>query len=307
VTGPDTFTSIQAAIDAAYTVVYVLPGVYEEQVRYTRSVQVIAVDGPLLTVISGGPTRFTPVVFPQPVADPIVGLLRGFSVVGGEYGVFVSSRANATIQNCIVENHQLNGVYATWDNVNPVTQLQVVNCVIRENLGDGVRLAFPGNQSTAFTSSIFNTIITDNNGFGLNATGTNGVTTSSESRFSYSHNNSFGNSSGIFGTNAANGELPIGPGNLTLAPQFVNSASGPGSDVRLLPTSPLRDAGWDGLNALLRDPDGTRNDMGAYGGPHAAGYFGSPEDGPVVREVLAPANINVDDGPFTITARGTVR
>ncbi len=53
-----------------------------------------------------------------------------------------------------------------------------------------------------------------------------------------------------------------GEGNLDLEPQFVNA---PGGNFHLGPLSPCRDTGdpaW-----VCNDPDATRNDMGAYGGP----------------------------------------
>ncbi|MFC1548098.1 right-handed parallel beta-helix repeat-containing protein [Candidatus Neomarinimicrobiota bacterium] len=51
-------------------------------------------------------------------------------------------------------------------------------------------------------------------------------------------------------------------GNLTGNPQFVDIASG---DYRLSPSSPCVDAGNPALE--FNDHDGTRNDMGTYGGP----------------------------------------
>ncbi|MFQ6616018.1 MAG: right-handed parallel beta-helix repeat-containing protein [Fidelibacterota bacterium] len=53
-----------------------------------------------------------------------------------------------------------------------------------------------------------------------------------------------------------------GTGNISASPRFVDSSSG---DFRLLPGSPCIDAGHPGSE--YKDPDGSRNDMGAYGGP----------------------------------------
>jgi hypothetical protein len=56
---------------------------------------------------------------------------------------------------------------------------------------------------------------------------------------------------------------PIGTnGNLTVAPSFVNAAGG---DFRLRPTSGLVDRG----DPAITDPNGSRSDLGIYGGPHS--------------------------------------
>ena len=60
------------------------------------------------------------------------------------------------------------------------------------------------------------------------------------------------------GTNGA-----TGPGAVFLDPQLVEAADTCAADLRLGPTSPLRDAASD------RDADGTPGDIGAYGGPEA--------------------------------------
>jgi hypothetical protein len=58
-------------------------------------------------------------------------------------------------------------------------------------------------------------------------------------------------------------------GNIQIDPVFENTAT---SDFHLQPTSPCIDVGNAG--AVYNDPDGTRNDMGAYGGPGAANGIG---------------------------------
>ena len=55
----------------------------------------------------------------------------------------------------------------------------------------------------------------------------------------------------------------LGSTNLAAEPEFVNPAVG---NFRLQPGSPGIDAG--NPDPAFNDPDGSRNDMGAYGGPH---------------------------------------
>ena len=57
-------------------------------------------------------------------------------------------------------------------------------------------------------------------------------------------------------------------GNVAVDPAFVSfspSTPAQGWDFHLLDTSPLVDAG----DPALSDPDGSRSDVGAYGGPDA--------------------------------------
>jgi hypothetical protein len=60
-------------------------------------------------------------------------------------------------------------------------------------------------------------------------------------------------------------------GNISLNPEFVDTSE-THPDFHLSPGSPCIDAG--NPDPTYNDPDGTRNDMGAYGGPWAAGWVG---------------------------------
>jgi hypothetical protein len=55
------------------------------------------------------------------------------------------------------------------------------------------------------------------------------------------------------------------------------------------------------------DPDGTTNDVGAYGGPGAATFFDHPTDGPMVRELTVTPGSVPQGTPLTIRAVGSVR
>jgi predicted outer membrane repeat protein len=65
------------------------------------------------------------------------------------------------------------------------------------------------------------------------------------------------------------GSAPIGTENVEADPLFVDESTG---DFRPAPGSPCTDAGPP--DSDLRDPDGTRNDIGAFGGPE--GEWTSP-------------------------------
>jgi hypothetical protein len=83
------------------------------------------------------------------------------------------------------------------------------------------------------------------------------------------------------------------------------SATSCNQDFRLTPNSQCRDAGQAGIGWL--DPDGTRNDIGAYGGPGAATFYTNPNDGPIIREVTIDKGMVPKGETFTIRAKGAVR
>lgn len=78
------------------------------------------------------------------------------------------------------------------------------------------------------------------------------------------YSESFGTASRPDHTNISDGDFLRINGNLSENPMFVDMARG---DFRLMPESPCRDAGHSA--AAYNDTDGSRNDMGAYGGPEA--------------------------------------
>lgn len=306
------YNTITDGISSSAPFVYVFPGIYDEQVTYpaTRSVTIKSVDGPLLTVISGGATRRTPVIFPTITATVNTpnGRLVGFTITNGTYGIEVKDHGQAFISSCVIEENQLDGIFAAWTGSALVTSIAVSNSVLRLNQRDGISLNPYSNCSYGgdmFTAAIHNSIFEKNARYGLYHS--RNCSIGNAQRFSFSHSAFYQNAAGNMNAPLTNGTLTKGPGILEdVNPRFVNSPSGFGSDVRLQANSPLLDKGWDGVNAAMRDPDGTRNDMGAFGGPEARTYFISPVDGPTVREVIAPSVVRQGE-PLTVRATGAVR
>ncbi|MEW6753260.1 MAG: right-handed parallel beta-helix repeat-containing protein [Candidatus Latescibacterota bacterium] len=88
-------------------------------------------------------------------------------------------------------------------------------------------------------------------------------------------------------------------GGISQDPEFVNANTG---DYHLRDTSPCIDAGVPG--AANADPDGSRNDMGIYGGPYAA-FWVEPYTGPVVTSLeVSPSSVQ-QGGTITVRATGT--
>jgi len=86
--------------------------------------------------------------------------------------------------------------------------------------------------------------------------------------------------------------------NIDMDPLFVNAENG---DYHLQPDSPCIDAGYP--NPQYNDPDGTRNDMGAYGGLNPIPPV--PEDKPIISDV-SPDFGPTTGGTVTITGKNFV-
>ena len=102
------------------------------------------------------------------------------------------------------------------------------------------------------------------------------------------------------GTNYCN--CSPGPGSISENPLYVEPITG---NYRLQVASPCVDAGWPVKTEL--DPDGTRNNMGAYGGPGSADFWPDSPGAPVVTDLTVTPAAVPQDGTVTIKATGRVR
>ena len=122
----------------------------------------------------------------------------------------------------------------------------------------------------------------------------------SRTNITLSYCNFWKNQLGIHGGRSSGYEsyLILAPGNIEQNPYFVE----PGTDYHLQQSSACIDAGKPGFASL--DPDGTRNDMGAYGGPHASmtGILG-----PVITNLEVSSSIVRQGEEIIIRATGTLR
>jgi hypothetical protein len=89
---------------------------------------------------------------------------------------------------------------------------------------------------------------------------------------------------------------------ISIDPEFIDPDTG---DLRLSASSQCRNAGTP--DQAMRNPDGSRNDMGAYGGPYAAGFYNGYGSGPVVTDLhVTPGSVPLG-GTINITATGTAQ
>jgi hypothetical protein len=154
--------------------------------------------------------------------------------------------------------------------------LEFTNNLVMSNVADNVEYLFGAFATSGEIVRVHNNVFADNNaGSGATAlayggewknnivafnTGS-GVSWDSSRATTIEYNDVYGNSKGEFLSNGSPSAT-----NLELEPRFVDSRNG---DYHLeAGFSPCIDAG-DPLSGY-DDPDGTRNDMGAYGGPEGS-------------------------------------
>jgi hypothetical protein len=179
-------------------------------------------------------------------------------VIEGNYagdfggGVYLTG-SPASITNCIIRGNYLTQEFgqgagmSIWDSSPTVTNMAVVN----NGAGGGVWLYGPDTLPT-FRNDVMAYNAAFNFGVNINVFGAPAPT------LVY---NDLYNREGV--TNYYN-LSSLDPTNLTVEPGFAAYApDGHPTDLHLAPGSPLIDAG----DPALLDPDGSRSDIGAYGGP----------------------------------------
>ena len=109
-------------------------------------------------------------------------------------------------------------------------------------------------------------------------------------------NNVYSNNNGDYNGCSASSD------DISQHPKFIEQDAG---NYALRSDSPCINAGRPG--AAYNDPDGTRNDMGAYAGPDSASFWPYISGGPVVTEIsLTPASAP-KGSKIIIKAKGRVQ
>lgn len=211
--------------------------------------------------------------------------LSGFYITGGHSGVLVDSSAALNISNCIIAGCGMSGIYFN-------------NCDSRESSVINNTTAFNGSNGIYFydpdgpTHTVFNNISAYNAEYGIKSQ-TSGT---GHTKPLCEYNDLYGNISGSMSGPS------VGTGTIYHNPLFIDQDVG---DFRIQSTSLCINAGNPSQTYL--DPDGTRNDMGAYGGSGASSFCQYPDCGPVTISVsVSPASVP-QGSSITIQATGEVR
>ena len=273
--GGGDYTTIQSGINAAYAddIIRVGPGVYNENVIVDKN----------LILIGSGP-NFTYINAPMNgiyVNSSVTITITGFNISAGDDGIDIDRTGiTCLIKNCIIVSCGSHGIYYSAGFQGPDPIVTLINNTIIYNALDGIHV-------DADFISIKNNIIAFNGGRGIDLG-------SGNEQIAY--NDVYGNTKGsYYGCSS-------GMGDISLNPKFIDPNAG---NYALRSDSPCKDSGSPGT--MYNDPDGTRNDMGAYGGPESVAFWPYIPGGPVITDLsVTPASIQ-KGGKITIRATGRVQ
>ena len=300
------YNTIQAALaNNNASVIIIYPGTYSERLDVTRSVTILGYDGPHTTKLeaSAGGDAVS-------LRSGISVTIQGLTISSGERGVYQPTTGTLYLKNCIICGNTSHGIMVERTESQNAPNVFVDNCIVVANGGSGLYLTlydFGYNGRYAPDVRAFNNIFSANQRFCVEANyddwGRGYVGGTITLDYNDYVGSGLGNYSGLFGPGQ---EISVGTNSFTLAPEFIGGSAGIcNQDFRLLPTSPCKNAGQPGLGWL--NPDGTRNDLGAYGGPGAATFYTNPNDGPIIRNVTIDQGMVPKGSTFTIRATGAVR
>ncbi|MFH1148712.1 MAG: right-handed parallel beta-helix repeat-containing protein, partial [Pseudomonadota bacterium] len=220
------------------------------------------------------------------------------------YGIYIAVASNPKIDGCKILSNSNYGIYIGSSNLSPVitnnhiaqnvngiyagssrSSSTIRNNIIRDHTGYGVYLysakssviefnTIVGNgygiyyylYGSSYTCTIRSNIIAENN-YGIYRNNTTGI-------HDLGYNDVWANATNYY-------NITAGGGDISLDPRFVSA-----EDLHLGPGSPCIDRG----DPYYLDEDGTRADMGAYGG--LGGYNGEPDN--FLPDL--PVNISPADG-----------
>ncbi len=299
------YNTIQAAIDNGNsTTIIIYPGTYLESLSVPKSLTILGYDGPLTTRVNAVSGWHA-----VSMAQNINVTLQGLTLSSGTYGVYQPTAGTLYLRNCISCGNTSHGIYLDCTSYTVQPTVCIDNCISVANGGSGIFIVDYDHSSHSFTANvrIFNSILIGNQRFGLQSNVAAfqyyGLNTTITIDYNDYVANVSGNYSALFGPG-----MPVSAGShsFSLAPDFVGgTAYACNQDYRLSPTSACRNAGLVGLGWL--NPDGTRNDIGAYGGPGAATFYTNPNDGPIIRNVTIDQGMVPKGSTFTVRATGAVR
>lgn len=290
--GPDYFT-INAAYDAAVDgdTILIYPATYLESISISKAITLKGID-PKNTIIRSNVT--TIIIYNG------LTIIEGITVIGLNKGIYIRS-STPVIQNCIIEQSDI-GIHIYEE------ECIIINCIIRNCVrgirirknsdgliannviygcsSAGIFLYAPCCATVGIDVNLYNNIIINNHyGFDSDHINSNG----------YVNYNCFdGNDSNLHTTYS---NVTLGPENIYQNPLFVNSAE---SNYYLQGGSLCIDTGNPEIEH--DDLDGTRNDMGIFGGPQQWG-----SGNPTVMDIqITPESVTPGE-TFDIEATGQVK
>lgn len=279
------FTNINDAIKAAATgdTIQIHAGTYDEAVVVSKSLT-IAGDGPQFVLIR------PQVGYGIEIKDKLSVTIRGLSVSSKTFsGILVGNQGieggtfDTSISHCVIFGSMHYGIVHSSESAAQAgmgARLFIDHCTIVRNGYQGIYF-YNANASGQLT--VRNCIFASN---AIVATDRN----------IYAFINSYHSQNNlIFGKQSS--DFPT-LGNVN--PRFVDEER---SNFMLESDSLAVDKATIGE----LDPDGTRADLGAYGGPGSAPFWPYPAGGPVIKDISVSQGAVVQGGKLTIRATATTR
>jgi len=263
---PGQYPTIQQGIDAAVSgdIVLVAPGRYVEEIQLKAGVVVRGAGEGKSIIDGGGDAGDVVTAIGNSIRNDTK--LSGFSILGAANGggmpggasVFCNSGAAPEIFNCRMESSDA-GI-DLWNGSNAFIHNNVICHNTYDGFSTGSGATFVNNtvhsnrigvyDYSGYGPVVMNNIITNNRTYGVyGPSGGQGPV--------LSYNDAWGNAENYH-------QATPGVGSDSVDPLYVDTIAG---DYHLGPGSPCIDCGNPAPE--YNDPDGTRNDMGAYGGPGA--------------------------------------
>jgi hypothetical protein len=229
---PDDFTLIQAAINAVqdFDTIRVRNGIYYETLNlFGKGIWIESENGPLRCTINAAGARSA---FYAPESRELSTII-GFYLTGGYYQVYLQNGSRGSLYNNILASDTAHSLLVTGDG----------GGIICNNLFDGSRTAV---QIQNFWGTFNNNIVMGAGNFGL------WNSSLDRNPLQHDYNLYWNNSQDYAGFEPGIGDIHADP--------LLDLANG-----RLFPGSPAIDAG----DPAIQDKDGSRSDIGPFGGPYA--------------------------------------
>lgn len=258
--GSGDFLTINEGITEAEDgdIVQVRPGDYNEKVILNKSI----------SLLGSGP-NFTKIISQQEgikISSNTTTIVSGFLITANEEGVYIYDDGIVTeIRNCIITGCS-KGVYYDADDKYDDAKINLINNTFSGNISYAI---FFDLYTTYYYDNYYSLIIGNiivNNGYGI----------ATDFAATIDYNNLYNNT-----TNYQDNITP-GANNISIDPKFVNQAIG---NYTLASDSPCINTGSPSPERL--DPDGTRNDMGAYAGPYVVPFwpYSLQSGGPIITDM----------------------
>lgn len=232
---PGDYPTIQQGVNAAMDgdTVLVGPGVYHEVFNYKgKAIWVKSEDGPAETVWEAIQSNIFILFNTGEITSSV---LCGFSIKGAYIGIIFQDNCSPTITNCILSNIGYTGIFSDQSTAN-IYNNTIYDCYTGMDIGG--------------QNSVVNNIVASGSSHGL---------WNAQLDPQYAPIGDY-NDVWDWGTANYNARWNIGEHDISADPMFQDTIA-----FQLQPGSPCIDVG----DPELLDPDGTRSDIGAWGGPHA--------------------------------------